>query len=159
MHGYYWSPNRLNKRLAEFVGGQFQMQRTKEGLVFQGEIESYRVENDGKKCVFLSFNWLCERRFVGFDGSGKLKPKWVKLQSHLGLPRLEVPFTTYYYQPDEERLKMWGGGWGEVCRFYKPGDWMNLVRFGADEDKFVPYYELCRTFRISVMIALLTRSK
>ena len=133
MHGYYWK--RLNK-LAEFDGGQFSME-TKEGLVFRGEIRDCYAPNDKNKRVLISFNWLSERRFV-LDNYWKSRPKWYLIETPTGSPYLDVRFTTYYSQPDEDRIKMWGE-LGEICRFFKKGDHSNLVRCG---DEFVPFCSL-----------------
>jgi hypothetical protein len=139
MHGYFWNRKHLAEILKEFVGGQFQMiRRTKQDtLHFRGEVEKINVAADQKKISF-SFNWLCEERLV-HDWSLQSRLKWFLLDHPVGNHSLEVPFRAYYVQPDEDRIKLWGGGWNEVCRFYKKGDHTNLTSNG---DEIVPCWEL-----------------
>ena len=133
MHLYYRSNERLRLALTEFTEGQFSMV-TKEGLVFRGEIQSCVIPKNSLRQIFISFAWLCERRFV-FNNLWTPKPKWSLLGPPTGESMLEVGFSFYYLQPEEERIKIWSE-LGEVCRFYKKNDYTNLVRNG---DSFVPY--------------------
>ncbi|MES3032260.1 MAG: hypothetical protein V4699_03420 [Patescibacteria group bacterium] len=129
---------KLRAMLEGFARGQFLME-TPEGFVFRGEIERCWVGDDS---VFVSFTWLCERRFVFvFDGAWelrKLKPKWFPLESLKGPPFLELKPGKYYYQADEDRVKIEEGK-GAICHFFRKGDYTNLVKC---EDEFIPFGEL-----------------
>lgn len=136
VHGYFTSRKRLKKRLIEFKNGQFLME-TKPGLVFRGEIRECQIPDMGKKRVLILFNWLCERRF-SVDSTFTPIPKWVRLELPLETQlQLEVDYTSYYFQKEGRRIKMWTPQ-KEVCRFYKQGDNENLLQAG---EEFVPCYE------------------
>jgi hypothetical protein len=149
MHLYYWDKKRLEKTLVKFIGGQFLME-TKEGLVFRGEISEYFVPDNRNKMVIITFNWLSERRLVS-DANWNLVPKWYRLKPPIGHSLMNVGFTTYYSQPDEDRLKMWGEQ-GEVCHFFRKEDHTNLVSRG---DEFVPYWQLHHLLFCRAIITLL----
>lgn len=141
MHLYHVNLQRLRDRLADFSGGQFLME-TKEGLVFRGEVSRCFVPEGQSKQVSVFFNWLSERRFV-LDAGWSLRPKWFPLQPPNGLQipyRLDLGYSSYYYQPDEDRVKMWGER-KEVCHFFMPWDHTNLVLVEG-RNEFVPYCEL-----------------
>ncbi len=151
MHSYCWNCTHLEKILEGFVNGQFQMiRRTKsDTLHFRGEIEKINVANQKK--IHISFNWLCEERVV-HDWSLQPRLKWYLLDQSIGKRSLEVPFRAYYVQHDEDRIKMWGGGWSEVCRFFKKDDHTNLVRNG---NEIIQYWELHKlSFFRAIIIAL-----
>ncbi len=133
MHLYYWDRKKLENMLAGFTGGQFQMQ-TREGFLFRGEIKESFAPSDKVKRVLISFTWLTERRFF-FDEFWTLRPKWSLQQIPPKSPYLDVGFSYYYNQPDEDRIKM-RGELGEICHFYRQGDYTNLIRNG---DEFLPY--------------------
>lgn len=149
IHGYFWDGARLQRILDGFADGQFQLVKRKEGLMFRGEIKSCEVASNGSKEVVISFNWLCEQR----NQRWFLKPQ---PPPPVSSPRLNVCFNTYYSQPDEERVKMWGGGWEEVCHFFKKGDHTNLV---DGEGRFVPYCDLHKTKLWQVVVAMLLNKK
>lgn len=149
MHGYFWDKKRLGKRLGKFQNGQFLME-TKEGLVFRGEIKECVIPTGKNRQVLIAFNWLCEQRFV-LDEWWKPVPKWTRVEPPIGSLHLDVTFSTYYIQYDEERLKMWGE-FGEVCRFFKKDDYTNLVQNGHE---FVPYYKTRELMFKLVTVALL----
>lgn len=154
MHGYFWDKKRLEKRLGKFQNGQFLME-TKEGLMFRGEIKECVIPAGKNRRVLIAFNWLCERRFI-LNEWWKPVPKWVRLESPIGSSHLDVIFSTYYIQYDEERLKMWGE-LGEVCRFFKKDDHTNLVRTG---DEIVSYWELHKfNFFRAIQIAVALKKK
>lgn len=136
MHAYRWDRKYLKDKLTEFDGGQFLMD-TKEGLIFRGEIKECVIPNDKARRVLVSFSWLCERRLF-LDELWKPKPRWVLIEPPHGSSFLDVEFSSYYTQQDEDRVKMWGT-FGEVCRFFRKEDHTNLIR---DEDRIVSYWEL-----------------
>lgn len=138
MHGYFWDRKYLERKLTEFNKGQFLME-TKEGLIFRGEIKECVIPSKKNRRVLISFEWLSERRLF-LDAWWKPKPRWVLLEPPRGVPFLDVGFTSYYTQQDEERIKMWGT-FGEVCKFFRKDDHTNLVRNG---NEIVPHWELHR---------------
>ncbi len=149
MHGYYWDKEYLKNRLAGFNGGQFLME-TKEGLTFRGEIKECVIPSNKNRRVLISFNWLSERRLF-LDEWWKPKTRWVLIEPPRGSSFLDVGFSSYYTQQDEERIKMWGA-FGEVCRFFKKEDHTNLVR---NWDEIIPYWKLHKlNFFRAIIIAL-----
>jgi hypothetical protein len=153
MHLYYRDIKRLEKVLRKFAGGQFLMEATG-GLVFRGKINNCVVPTDQGRRIFIHFDWLCERRLV-LEEWPKLTPKWFLLEPTVGHSYLDVGFTSYYPQPDEGRLKMWGE-FGEVCRFFRRSDYTNLVK---NEEQFVPYGQLHQEKLCQVMLFLLWQKK
>ena len=149
MHGYYWDKEYLKNKLVEFNGGQFLME-TREGLTFRGEIKECVIQSNKNRRVLIFFNWLSERRFF-LDEWWRPKPRWVMLEPPHSSSTLDVGFSSYYTQQDEDRIKMWGT-FGEVCRFFKREDHTNLVR---NNDTIIPYCELHKlNFFRAIIIAL-----
>ncbi len=136
MHLYYFDKKHLEETLREFAGGQFMM-KTREGLVFRGKVSACFVPSKMNKRVLVYFHWLSERRLV-LDKWEMLSQKWFLVEPSIHPHFLNIGFTSYYFQPDEERVKMWGE-FGEVCHFFTKGDHTNLVSCGDD---FVPYCDL-----------------
>ena len=134
MHGYYFNPGSLEKKLASFIGGQFQVKRVKDELIFRGEIHKLSISKTRK--MEITFGWLCEKKV---STHYSYKTKWFLRGYPLGRPKLTIDFTCYYSQSDEDRLKVWGGGWEDVCHFFKPDDHTNLV---LHEGEYLPYSEL-----------------
>lgn len=151
MHGYFWDPVRLLKELSGYDGGQIQIESTERYgdfltvKVFRGQIESCFVDiKPGKREVRISFDWLCYKDFQIEDRKKEKndeierfviasKRQWLVLPSEKGIT---VRYTTYYFQRDEDRVKMWTS-LGEIIHFYKKGDHTNLI---VDcNGKFTPY--------------------
>lgn len=150
MHGYCFDKEKLKRKLKEFKKGQFLME-TKEGLVFRGEIKECVIPDERYRKISMSFNWLCERIFI-LDALWEPVPTWVRLEPPIGSSHLDVEFSSYYIQHDEERLKMWST-FSEKCHFFKWKDLTNLVLIG---DKFTRRWFLPRhTLRRKIIIALL----
>ncbi len=141
--------------MREFVGGQCRVQ-TKERELSQGEIKAFRIYGDNPRRIRIYFAWLCSERraFDKLSKPWKTKLKWLPTQCSLGPPFLDLSFRTYYYQPDEERIKMWGGGGSEVYRFYKPDDHLRLVPDGGN---YIPYHELyAHKLKLALWVALVS---
>ena len=138
LHGYCWDCTALTEILKEFIGGQFQViKRVKDDNAhLRGEISGIKVFS-GIKEVAILFKWLCEERLI-HNWKLEAKLKWFPMDHPFGDPCLKIPFDAFRSHPDEDRVKMWGGGFSEVCRFYKRDDFANLVRVGDD---FVPRHE------------------
>ncbi len=134
MHQYFWSPERLKKKLDDFSGGQFRME-TKEGLVFQGEIDSWEIPDLNKRILNIHFRRLFERRFK-LNSKWSPVERWVEFEPPSGTTCLNIEYTTYYFQARKEnekgrenrkeRIKGWTR-YGEIFRFYKKGDPYNLI--------------------------------
>jgi len=152
MHGYYWDKKRLERTLEEFVGGQFLMETT-DDLIFRGEIKSFSIPKNGDKRILISFDWLSECR-PAVDASFNRIPKWFLVEQSIESP-LDVSFSSYYSQPDEGRVKMWGVR-GEICHFFRKEDHTNLVRQG---DEFVPYCQLRKFELRRLVVAMLLSPK
>lgn len=128
------------------MGGQFQLIRRRKGdcMHLRGEIQSVEVVST-PKTVIITFNWLFEERLVH---NWELTPtlKWFPLerpfQSEMNGLKLIIPFDSFRPHPDEERVKMWGGGFGDIGRFYQPFDHTNVVPNG---DEFVTRFEKHKT--------------
>lgn len=169
LYRFRWNSAPLETRLAEFVGGQCKSRRREERdgdyIVRRGEILGFKVWKNIKR-VRVHFNWLCRQHTV-FDKTKKPwreRLKWSPIPPLIGPPGpdrsipqlssyLDIDFTSSYYEPDEGRLKMWGGGYGEVCRFFPKEDHTNLVQVAEDE-----YVEQCIFRQLNlwraIMIAL-----
>mgnify|MGYP001572889612 CR=1 FL=1 len=148
----------LKAILKDFVGGQFQLLRRKRGdcMHLRGEIQSIEVICD-PRTVVLTFNWLCEER-LEHDWKLDATLKWFTLErpfkDEIGQLTLTIPFDSFRPHPDEERVKMWGGGFGDICRFYQPFDHTNLVQQG---DEFVTRFEKHNLMFLRLVLALLTK--
>lgn len=140
-------PELLRRILKDFVGGQFQLRRRRRGdyMHLRGETRSIVVVND-PKIVSITFNWLLEERLVN---------NWFPLErpfkSKLNGLKLTIPFDSFRPHPDEERVKMWGGGFGDICRFYQPFDHTNLVWNG---DELVTRFEKHKAMFLRIILAL-----
>lgn len=147
--------------LESFIGGQFQIVKKieEDAVRRRGEISEIEINADNKE-ITVYFNWLCEERLV-HDSKSRHTLKWflverpfrdLFLRKTSGKLFLRVPFGSYRSHPDEDRVKMWGGGFSEVCHFYKKDDHTNLVKNG---DAFIPYWELHTiSFFHAIQIAL-----
>ncbi|TSC83427.1 MAG: hypothetical protein G01um101417_600 [Parcubacteria group bacterium Gr01-1014_17] len=156
----------LSDVLSGFIGGQFEITKKIDGDAVhrRGEIDEIEI-NDKVKEITVYFNWLCEEKLV-HDNKLRTELKWVLverpfrdlfLKKSSGKFFLKVPFGSYRSHPDEDRVKMWGGGWSEVCRFYKRDDHTNLVQNGAE---IISYWELHRvSFFCAINIAIAMRKK
>lgn|SRR3990167_5024928 len=133
MHLYYSNAKQLEKGFNEFVGGQFQM-KTKD-WVFRGQIKECMALSNRR--IKIYFDWLCERHFF-FDSSGVLQPRWSLLVAPPGLHHLDVEFRYFYFQTDEDRIKV-KGQLGEICHLCRSDDYTNLVQHG---DEFAHYCNL-----------------
>ena len=134
MHLYRISQSLLEKGLNLLIGGQFQM-KTREG-VFRGEIKECMALSNRR--IKISFNWLCVG-YVFFDNSGLPKPrKWVLLKDPPGLHHVDLEWRYFYFQTDENRVKI-KGQLGEICHLFRKGNHTNLVRCG---DEFVAYAKI-----------------
>lgn len=153
MHLYYWNKRRLEKELKRFKEGQFLMV-TKHDLIFRGKIKDCFVPDINIKRVLIHFHWLGELRFIPQEYAKPL-PKWFIIKPLVGSTFLDVGFTAYYYQPDEERLKMWGG-FGEICHFFKEDDYSNLVR---QENELIPYCQIRQRQFWQIIAFLLLKGK
>jgi hypothetical protein len=147
MHAYFWDPVRLLKELPDYDGGQIQIESTEKYgnsltvKVFRGRIKRCFVDiRPGKKEIYISFDWLCYKDFQIKGEENEIerftlasKKQWSVLPSEQGIT---VRYTTYYFQRDEDRVKMWTS-LGEIIHFYKIGDHTNLI---IDcNGKFTPY--------------------
>jgi hypothetical protein len=154
MHLYRFNPVKLAEALKKFVGGQVEIKTNVKccGSILRGEIQSYTVVGQvGNSRVLLTLNWLCELR-MRFDHQHQWVPRpiWEPIKT-IGTPFLDIPFTAFYEQPDEERLKMWGEGWGEVCKFFKAEDWTNLVKVGEEYKSYFSIHE--KRLKLYLLIA------
>ncbi|HTE48613.1 MAG TPA: hypothetical protein VK675_01765 [Candidatus Paceibacterota bacterium] len=106
--------------------------------------------------ALVSSNWLSERKYV-LDQMSIDSPI---RESYLLEPPsdpffLDVGFTTYYSQPDEDRLKMFGE-FGGICHFFRKNDHTNLVRCG---EEFVPYGQIHLLKLRRIFVALLAKKR
>jgi hypothetical protein len=154
MHGYFWKRNALQEKLQKyFADGQIQVE-TSFGEVYRGGIRSYDFDSRKGRTFRVNLEWLCEKRLV-FETDGPTYTKWpVKNPPGSGYHSLDIFYTVYYPQGDEGRIKLWTHA-GEIVRFYRRGDYTNLI---CREDSFVPLYETFDKVRWKcAMIAILTR--
>jgi hypothetical protein len=141
MHLWYSAPLRLQNKLPEFVGGQFLMERSWDGLVFRGWINDLSIPDIKRKLVRLEFSHLWEPYF-GIDAFFTPVAKWklvTLLSTQVGVMSLD--YEKYYFQRKrvqdgmkparEERVKLLTSR-GEVWRLFKQGDPTNLVQQGAE---------------------------
>lgn len=149
----------LKEILKDFVGGQFQLLRRRNGdlMHLRGEIRSIEVISETKTAV-IAFNWLYEERLVhnwALDATLKWSPLERPFAAELnGKLELRIPFDSFRPHPDEERVKMWGGGFGDICRFYQSFDHTNLVPHG---DVFVSRLEKHKSSFQRSILALLKK--
>ena len=61
---------------------------------------------------------------------------------------LILPWDSFRLHPDEGQIKMWGGGFGDICRFYQPFDHTNLVWNG---DELVTRFEKHRAMFLHIL--------
>lgn len=137
------------------MGGQFQLRRRRgsDCLHLRGEIRTIEVIHE-PLTVNLAFNWLLEECPVHdwkLDASLKWFPLERPCREKMGELKLTLPFDSFRPHPDEERVKLWGGGFGDICRFYQPFDHTNLVRNG---DELVTRFEKHKAMFLRIFSAL-----
>jgi hypothetical protein len=130
--------------LPHYVGGQIQIERrVKDPVpadvkieVQRGKIENIKIKENGFGAV-VYLPWLCDLRYL-FDGNDTRQPRWVLRRPTLGgFFRIDLTVSRYYLQPDEDRIKLKSMA-GEVCHFYLPHDYTNLIDSGS-EDELIHY--------------------
>lgn len=126
--------------LPHYVGGQIQIERKiKDSVpadvkieVQRGKIESLNIKEDGSGVVVF-LPWLCDLRYI-FDGNDIRQPRWFLRRPTLGgFFRVDLTVNRYYLQSDEDRIKMKSMA-GEICHFYLPDDYTNLVDNGTENE-------------------------
>lgn len=146
MHGYFWNKVKLAKELSNYVGGQFQIEsieRCSDSMIhkiLRGQVLDLRLDLSSKKReVFVRFAWICEKSFPIKGNEDEIEfyklsnsRRWNALQVN---SEMKVVYTTYYFQRDEDRVKLWTD-LKETAHFYKQGDHTNLIMI---DDKFVEY--------------------
>ncbi len=123
----------------------------------RGEIRKIEVSN-GVKTVTITFSWLYEERQV-HNWKLDAKLKWFPLerpfQNEMKELCLNIPFDSFRLHPDEDRVKMWGGGFGDISRFYKAFDHTNLEQEGGELIPYLKKHELA--FKRVVVSLLMLR--
>ena len=146
MHAYFWDPVRLTKELSNYIGGQLQIESVegctdfKTRKFIRGQIRDFRIDLSSKRReIFIQFDWICEKSFSVKGSESEIEfyklsnsRKWNTLPAN---SEMRVGYTTYYFQKDEDRIKLWTD-LKETAHFYKQGDHTNLIR---TDDKFVEY--------------------
>lgn len=146
MHEYRWDVERLERKLKEFVGGQFRL-KTRQGTVFQGKFTHWNIPDRKRHYIIIYFEWLCEMTSLGSDPDRLVK--WRELEVRDNVRLFGIEWLVYYVQkrrdelsgrkPREERLKIKHTiftKYREECWFYREGDPEYLYK--GEDGEFAP---------------------
>ena len=134
------------------MGGQFELRRRRgnDCLHLRGEISILEVICE-PPTVNLTFSWLY-KALPKHDWKLDVTLKWCPLErpfkNEMNGFTLILPWDSFRLHPDEGRIKMWGGGFGDICRFYQPFDHTNLVWNG---DELVTRFEKHRAMFLHIL--------
>jgi hypothetical protein len=171
VHGIHFDHVKLDRLLFQFMGGQFQIQysypKNPDFEVYRGEVISSRtwrrsLPHSGflkERLVRVRLSWMCRRHVISGPYTNT-RAAWRLLPHPPADHYITFVYTSYYEQPDENRVKIEGVdmyGSAVIVHFYHVDDHTNLV---WNETGFIPYYTNERGIALkSVMLALLFRKK